>query len=273
MDAMLGAADSGRVAVTQRWGYNDEPINDRIFAFRQTGYNSDMMSYATWSILEGNYSALLDPSLLAETSSSVFGTFFQHFVSENGSSGGGRAYMPLNYTLPGDFLPIVNEITGNFTAYQDTNSTTVISPTLLAVLSRPVYKLEMSKVAIGLCLAILVFLGFTTLLIAIGYRHYFKALPRDMNALASIIALVYDSPKLSKWVADHGTDGEKKHAGEVKAAIGYFQGSEGDMRWGIELVEDEEQGEKVYTNRNSSGPTSEFELLDIRSPEMDNHQM
>lgn len=130
----------------------------------------------------------------------------------------------------------------------------------------------MSKVAVVLCLAVLVFLGFTTLLIAIRYRHYFKALPRDMNSLASIIALVYDSPKLLKWVAEHGVEGEKWHAGELKAVIGYFQGSEGDTRWGIELVE-EDRGEEVYVPKSSSATTTEYELLDMRSHEGDNHQM
>jgi hypothetical protein len=109
MDALLGSADSVRVREVARWGYKDEPVTDRIFAFRQPGLNADLMSFSTWSILGGNYSTLLDPSTLAETSNTVFGTFFQHFVPENGSSGGGRAYMPLNFTLPGELVPIMND--------------------------------------------------------------------------------------------------------------------------------------------------------------------
>jgi hypothetical protein len=272
LDAMLDAADYARVTMTPRWGYYDEPINDRIFTFRQTGYNSDMMSFATYSMLEGNHSALLDPVQLANASNTVFAKFFQHFVSEDASSGGGRAYMPLNYTLPGDLLPIVNSSSGNISAYQDANSSTVVSPTVLAILSRPVYKLEMSKVAVFLCLAILVFLGFTTLLIATGYRHYFKALPRDTDTLASIIALVYDSPKLSAWVAEHGVEGQKGHIGEAKAILGHFQGSEGDIRWGIEVI-DEEDGGKLDDRRDSSRATSEYELLDVRSPGLHNDRM
>ena len=124
-------------------------------------------------------------------------------------------------------------------SYQDKNDSTVVSPAVPAVLSRPVYKLQMSKVAVTLCLSVLVFLGSPILLIAIGYRHYFKALPRDMNTLASIMVLVYDSPKLLKWVAENGVGGGKVHIGEAKAVIGYFQGSEGDIRWGIELVQKE----------------------------------
>jgi hypothetical protein len=139
MDALLGAADSARVREVARWGYKDEPVNDRIFAFRQPGLNVDMMSFSTWSILGGNHSALLDPSKLAETSNTVFSTFFQHFVSENSSSCGGRAYMPLNYTLPGDFLPIMNiSSTTELASYQDKNDSTVISPAVPAVLSRSV---------------------------------------------------------------------------------------------------------------------------------------
>jgi hypothetical protein len=69
----------------------------------------------------------------------------------------------------------------------------------------------MSKVAVALCLSVLVSLDSTSLLIAIEYRHYFKALPRDMNTLASIMAFVYDSPKPLKWVAENGAGDGKAH--------------------------------------------------------------
>jgi len=135
------------------------------------------------------------------------------------------------------------------------------------MLSRPVYKLQVSKVAVALCLSVLVFLGFTTLLIAIGYRHYFKALPRDINTLASVIALVYDSPRLLRWVAEHGVLGEGgKGEGreEVKAVLGDFQGSEGEMRWGIELVDGDDGGETFGKKHTNSRSISGYELLAVR---------
>jgi hypothetical protein len=130
--------------------------------------------------------------------------------------------------------------------------------------------LKMSKVAVALCFSVRVFLGFTTLVIAIGYRHYFKTLPRDMNTLSSIMALVSDSPKLSKWVAENGARSGAPDDRELKAAIGYFEGGEGDTRWGIELV-DETYDEKIYGKGNSSGARTDYELLNVRSPDVDNH--
>lgn len=100
MDALLGAADSARVQGVTKWGYKDEPFTDRIFGFRQPGLNADVMSFSTWSILGDNYLALPGPSTLENTSNIVFSRFFRHFVSENSSTGGGKAYMPLTLHFP-----------------------------------------------------------------------------------------------------------------------------------------------------------------------------
>ena len=59
----------------------------------------------------------------------------------------------------------------------------------------------MSLTAIILCLAILALLAYIAVLEYFPYAAYFKSLPKDVKSLASIIPLVYDSPKLREWVA------------------------------------------------------------------------
>lgn len=43
---------------------------------------------------------LMDPTRMIELGQKVFTTFFQHFVSSNGSSSGGWAFQELGATLP-----------------------------------------------------------------------------------------------------------------------------------------------------------------------------
>jgi hypothetical protein len=269
MDAMLGAADEFSSRTAPRWGYGDEVLNERLFVFRQPGLNVDLMSFAIWSLLGGDISKLLDPEILSETANKVFATFFQHFVSDT-SGGGGRAFQTLDYSLPTDLQPAINQTGSTLTAYQDHNSSTPVSPTLSAVISRPIYKLDMSLVAVAICLGVLVFVTMISLFITVVYRHYFKALPRDVDTLASILAMVYDSPKMQHWIAERdraevlGLRSKKKKKNrdfELRAMIGYFEGIESTTRWGIELV-DAEHDLLLPASFSKKATNAEYELLD-----------
>jgi hypothetical protein len=267
MDAMLGAADEFSSRTAPRWGYGDEVLNERLFVFRQPGLNVDLMSFAIWSLLGGDISKLLDTEILSETANKVFATFFQHFVSDT-SGGGGRAFQALDYGLPADLLPAINQNGSTLTAYQDHNSSTTVSPTLSAVISRPIYKLDMPLVAVAICLGVLVFVIMISLFITVVYRHYFKALPRDVDTLASILAMVYDSPKLQHWIAERdrvealGLRSNKNNRDfELRAMIGYFEGSEGTTRWGIELV-DAKHDLLSPASFSKKAASAEYELLD-----------
>lgn len=267
MDALLGAADSQRFISTARWGYNDEPLADRMYTIKMTGLNADLMSYATWSTLKGNYSALLDPATLENSAKSVFTTFFQHFVSTDSASGGGRAYQLLNYSLPADLGPIMNAAGNETSAYQDFNGPTNISSVVQATFSKPAYRLDMSVAAVAICLGILVCLAFITVVIFLVDHNYFKTLPRDVDSLASVLALVYDSPKLRETVEQNqllaenakGSGYTQPGGEDTKAVIGYFAGSHGDTRWGIELVDD---GKRVSQGADSF--SDGHELLNMR---------
>ncbi|CZR68661.1 uncharacterized protein PAC_18560 [Phialocephala subalpina] len=270
MDAMLGAADSQRFVSTSRWGYEDEPLHDRMYSIKMPGLNADLMSYAIWTSLNGNISALLDPSILETSASSVFTTFFQHFVAENSASGGGRAYQLLNYSLPGDLGPIVNADLKGISAYQDSNSSANVSNVVRATLSKPAYRLDMSIAAVAICLGILVCLAFITVVIFLVDHNYFKTLPRDVDSLASVLALVYDSPKLRAMVEQNqllaenakGSGYTQPGSEDTKAVIGYFQGSHGDTRWGIELVDGLDGGKRASQGADSF--SDGHELLSMR---------
>lgn len=57
----------------------------------------------------------------------------------------------------------------------------------------PVNELVMSPTAVILCFAILASLACVAVLVYFPYATYFKGLPGDVDTLASIIALIYDS--------------------------------------------------------------------------------
>lgn len=61
----------------------------------------------------------------------------------------------------------------------------------------------MAPIFVALCLIVLGFLFATTVTIYVFHRQQFKALPRDVDSLASVIGFVYDSPRLLQWVRDN----------------------------------------------------------------------
>jgi hypothetical protein len=222
--------------------YADEQLNDRTFNFRMQGLNVDFMSYAALSLANSDVEALLDPSTLSTISARVFSTFFQHFVTNSiTAESGSFGFQPINASLPWDLGSILNTSTYYETgsSYQDQNSSQITNRTVSVVLHTRIEQLDMSLTAVCLCLSILAFLVVTTIWVYARHRQYFKALPRDVDSLASVLGFVYGSPKLLQWVAENKDDpnwGERRRTagqGEVMARMGSFDGS----RWGIELVD------------------------------------
>ena len=85
-----------------------------------------------------------------------------------------------------------------------------------------------------------------------------------MDTLASVIALVCDSPRLSEWVAEHGKEGLEREGEEMRAMVGYFKGSMGDLRWGIELVDGTGALRKA---RKSNIGSEEYDLWKLKITE------
>ena len=201
MDALYNAAHCASLASVGIAPSPDEDLTDNTFNFRLPGLNLDYMSYAMFSIVQRNPEALLNHLTLQAAAKDVFSTFFQHYASTNVTlAEGGRVFQPIGATLPFGLPPIIND-SGQVTSYQDTDVRTSTNRTVEAIAHIPVNELVMSPTAVFLSLAILAFLACIAVLVYFPYAAYFKGLPRDVDTLASVIAFVYDSPKLQEWVA------------------------------------------------------------------------
>lgn len=200
MQALYNAArcaDIGDSAVSF-----DEDLSDKTFNFRLPGLNLGYMSYGMFSLVQRDPQALLDPTTLQNVANDVFSTFSQHYASINVTpADGGNVFQPIGARLPFGLPPIINITTGVTTSYQDTAVPTNTSRTVEAIVHIPINELIMPPIAVNLSLALLAFLACITVLVYFPYASYFKGLPRDVGTLASVIAFVYDSPKLQEWVA------------------------------------------------------------------------
>jgi len=240
---------------------------DKTFNIRQTGLNTDFMSYAALALQDNNIDALLDPETLFSTSNKVFATFFQHFAGNNISfEQGSYGFQPVGATLPWDLPLILGGTPGPQPppGYQDRNATHHLSTTVDALIQVEIQQLHMSPAAVYLCLAILSILLTITGWVYTRHRQYFKALPRDVDSLASILGFVHASPKLLKWVEEHkyekdwGLSKTKKGEADVMASMGWFDGD----HWGIELLEERATGgfqDKVNSvpgNESGSGSSN-----------------
>ena len=264
MDALYNAAHCSNIgAGTVDGPVAEEDLSDKTFNFRLPGLNLDYMSFAMFSLVQRNPQALLDPMTLQTVANDVFSTFFQHYATTNVTlADGGNVFQSIGATLPFGLPPIINASNdrGN-PFYQNTDVRANTSRTVKAVVSTPVTGLVFSPVAASLSLAILAFLAFITVLVYFPYASYFKGLPRDVGTLASVIAFVYDSPRLQKWVTanEHtlfsgeparkngnvkcGNHSQMKRKGsgaaskldEVTVGLGFFRGDKGVARWGVEL--------------------------------------
>lgn len=214
-----------------------------------------------FTLANGDAEALLDVGLLSNLSNQVFGTFFKHFVSENVTVKGGWGFQTIGDKLPwslggfkdGSYYGMSNN--GNYL-----NSTFVTDPNAHVIVRTPVDQLVMAPAAVVLCLMVLSFLITITIIIYIFYRQYFKALPRDVDTLASVLGFVYDSPRLLQWVKENQASKDwnhKRHEGDgLMVKMGYFEGSEKKQRWGVEILEGAEVV-RLTDERSKNGISSD----------------
>jgi hypothetical protein len=225
-DILLGASNSARTDNTSTATNLTENLNDRTFNFRLPGLNLDFMSYTSLALVQNNSSALLDAKILANISSTVFSTFFKHFV---------RTSIP---TLPSTSIngtwgtqPLAST-PSVLHARDATNTATTTSITI----STPVIKLAFDTTTTILSLSILVVLLTTTVFVAIYHKRYLKPLPRDVDTLGSVLGFVYSSERLLRS-AEYGNERKDKAMETVR--MGWFNGG-GKRRWGIEIVDSRE---------------------------------
>lgn len=170
------------------------------------------------------------------TASQAFGTYFKHFASEQvDPTDGGRVFQPIGEQLPAD-LPAVASPQGTW--FNESMAAAGLAQSTLARVHIPVEVLVMSPAAVCICLIVLVFLCPVTVAIYVSYRGRANVLPRDVDTLASVLAFVYESPRLLEWAREKKETGNWRTDETVAARLGEFQSQrhDGQPRWGVELV-------------------------------------
>lgn len=198
-----------------------------------------MMTYAMYALAGKDPQALLDAGTMEATAQKTFSTFFQHFVSSNVSLGTGdsRAYQPINTTMPTCF------------AYNSTSHACAEKPSVWPVshtnrtvdvqISRRVSVLQMNEVAVWLSVGILAWLIATTVVVAATMNRHLRGLKGDVERVADVLLLVAGSDKLLRLLKERG---ERQLAEEgVMTKLGWFEDRDGQLRWGIEVVDDENE--------------------------------
>ncbi|KAH8599119.1 hypothetical protein B0O99DRAFT_613050 [Bisporella sp. PMI_857] len=245
-DMLLSAANSARLGNLASEQYATENLSDRTFNFRLPGLNVDLMSYTSLALVKNNSSALLDPNILGNISSTVFSMFFKHFVHAPVSpniglyANGSWGLQPRGATLPQDLGATIDSLS---TVYlQNIPQPSKTAPFVEGVVVERVEQLEFNPAAVVLSLCILGFLFMATVVILAAHKKHLDHLPRDVDTLGSILGFVYSSDRLLRIATidvDGGSVNEKiEFLGPTK--MGWFNGS-GKRRWGIEIVDEREE--------------------------------
>ncbi|CAD0085889.1 unnamed protein product [Aureobasidium mustum] len=232
-----------------------DPTQYRTFNFLARGLNVDFMSFAMLALANNTKETLLEPQRYMELASTTFGVFFKHYASENITRlSGGHIYEPVGDRLPWSLGPVINETNRTLVStYQgalaEDDQIDTAHPAISATYSIPVEQLVMSPVAVCLCLSILSLLILTTIVMYSTNRSHFKALPRDVDTLASTLAFIHGSDKLLDWAQDGASTKPwyklrsrknklaRQQSKRLMAQMGPFKDQDGNDAWGIELVE------------------------------------
>lgn len=248
-DAMLFASNLKTLWPSSGLSTKVEDLDDKNFNFRrpEQGLNTDLMSYSMYQLAGGDLDRLMDPAQMTELGQRVFTTFFQHFVSSNRSSSGGWAFQEVGATLPPDLGPVLNRSTDSGLAeYQTQNSTLTSDTTAPVHVEISVEILQMAPVAVYLSLSILLILAVITIVISLLAYPHFKLLQHNFEDLGSVIHVVHASEKLQNWVEAHPDPAQwstKVDNGQAPyVRLGPFVGRGGTETWGLEIVEDIDEG-------------------------------
>lgn len=208
------------------------------------------------SLARNNRSALLDPATMISLAQRTFTIFFQHFASSDVSldSDSNWAFQRVNASLPTDLtVPSPEALTSrNLTLAPTLSTPGLTAPVALIRVTRPAEILEMSPVAVYLSLSILSILLVTTVLIMALKTRYFIALSDSpVETFADVAALVANSEQYLRLARERGLAALQDEK-DFSTRLGWFRyrhdggdggggggGRDGDIRWGIELVDDE----------------------------------
>jgi hypothetical protein len=223
-----------------------EALDDNVFNIRNnmTGLNLDFMSYASYVRGGRDAEALTEYGTLLRHTQDTFATFFQHYVSNAYSlQSGGWAYQPISENLK-DLGAFAN---GTFPQIAPGGKPAVKAADLPlqntqrtadATMSIRVEVLDMDRNAFWLCVAILIWLIITVMVVAAFHKWTFGVLNHNVESIADTLVLVAGSERLLTAVREKGVHG--LIGTNVKTRLGWFRGEDGRMRRGIEIVEDGE---------------------------------
>ncbi|KAL9115454.1 MAG: hypothetical protein Q9227_000775 [Pyrenula ochraceoflavens] len=284
LDALLGSSTVSSNTADPTTGVisGTEDLDDRTFNFRTKGRNMDFMSYSMLKLANDNVDTLSDPETLARLASNVFSVFFQHFVAYNISDAGGWAYQTIGAKLPPDLgCPVANLYDPDSCEKLPPLPQSTTNRTVTVHLHHRVQSIGFSEAAVWLCVSILAFLGVATILVFGLARNHFKALPRDVDTIASVLGFVYGSSHLLAWVRQHvgqkdwgqksasSPPSSRKHkyvrpseqnaSSEPLVQMGSFTGKDGKNHWGIEIVNTNAEEERVWrTTRAEDVPLEQI---------------
>lgn len=252
MTALLGAASIANFEVNGRSAYQGvfhENLLDQAFNMRAPGLNVDYMSYAMLSLANGSHEALLDPLVLESTAQRVFEVMFQHFAhSDLDMKSGGHVYQNPSETLPVDMDGPTTTATSKardrrqqlqFSTIPSTINPTYVPDTVEVEVRREVEVLRMSTAAAIVCMSILAYLIVTSVILVTATRRYNKLLPSEIDSVADVAVLVAGSERLLELARQGALQHDRQLKSDPKslAKLGWFNGADGELRWGIELVE------------------------------------
>jgi hypothetical protein len=242
--------------------------------------NTDFMSYAMLALANNSKETLLNLETYVGLADKTFGTFFKHFVSVNASpySTGNNVYQPIGEHVPCSLAPVImdgdlgSDFDQGVLAVANTTSMTT-EPYVNATLHSPAEQLVMSPLSVFLCISLLAVLILITLIVYTINHDFYKVMPRDVDNIASILALVYASENLLNWVrtvkpakpwyrilfSDESSLGSGGEQG--KARLGPFRSADGTQRWGVGLTYEISEA----SDTNSGLPNEEIEMQPLQT--------
>lgn len=226
MDALIGAsfrASRGLIGVQ-----TNEESTDQAYTFRDhdLGLNLDLMTYAMYVQTGRIPDVLLNATVMASTTQRVFQTYFQHFVST------GWAFQTINESLPSDLTPPLGNDRNLLEQREYPKLNT--NRTVIARLEEDADVLHMSERATWISVAILVWLTVTTIFVMgmqIKHRHLML---RNVECIADVLVLIAGSDNFLKLVEERGAALENDKS--TFTQLGWFRKSNGEVRYGIEVV-------------------------------------
>jgi hypothetical protein len=222
---------------------DNDRLDDKVYNMRDntTGHNMDFMSYAAYSAVKLDPTALLNADVLFNTSRKVFSTFFQHFAHNNISpKNGGYVYQPaglhVNMTPPMSNYKDTKQYTpsGNIAPrFEDVSRNT--NKSIPANMNTRVEILQINTTAFWIAVGILIWVIAAIAILAAVQRQHYSGMMRNVGCIADVLVLIAGSEQLLAAITEQGVDSILKED-KTFTELGWFSDADGTRRWRIEVV-------------------------------------